>query len=287
MNNTVQGRTGPASSVSAAASGSAVAVLDVRRMGVSFEDGGKAKEILRDVSFRISAKEFVCIVGPSGAGKTTLVRCLAGLSRPTSGSVLLDGEPVVGPPARLALVAQDYSRSLMPWLRVRDNVRLPLRGKGISAAEQNARVARALGAVGLPGAEELYPRQLSGGMQQRVSIARALAYDPEILIMDEPFASVDAQTRAELEDLIMQLQRASQLSVVLITHDIDESVYLSDRILVLGGRPAGILQEYAIDLGRTRDQLETKALRQFAEYRSEVFRSIQAASAMMRKDDRP
>jgi len=175
----------------------------------------------------------------------------------------------------------------MPWLRVRDNVRLPLRGKGISAAEQNARVARALGAVGLPGAEELYPRQLSGGMQQRVSIARALAYDPEILIMDEPFASVDAQTRAELEDLIMQLQRASQLSVVLITHDIDESVYLSDRILVLGGRPAGILQEYAIDLGRTRDQLETKALRQFAEYRSEVFRSIQAASAMMRKDDRP
>jgi len=287
MNNTVQGRTGPASSVSAAASASAVAVLDVRRMGVSFEDGGKAKEILRDVSFRISAKEFVCIVGPSGAGKTTLVRCLAGLSRPTSGSVLLDGEPVVGPPARLALVAQDYSRSLMPWLRVRDNVRLPLRGKGISAAEQNARVARALGAVGLPGAEELYPRQLSGGMQQRVSIARALAYDPEILIMDEPFASVDAQTRAELEDLIMQLQRASQLSVVLITHDIDESVYLSDRILVLGGRPAGILQEYAIDLGRTRDQLETKALRQFAEYRSEVFRSIQAASAMMRKDDRP
>jgi NitT/TauT family transport system ATP-binding protein len=284
MNNTVQGRTGTAS-VSAAAS--AVAVLDVRRMGVSFEGGGKAKEILRDVSFRISAKEFVCIVGPSGAGKTTLVRCLAGLSRPTSGTVLLDGEPVVGPPARLALVAQDYSRSLMPWLRVRDNVRLPLRGKGISAAEQNARVARALGAVGLPGAEELYPRQLSGGMQQRVSIARALAYDPEILIMDEPFASVDAQTRAELEDLIMQLQRASQLSVVLITHDIDESVYLSDRILVLGGRPAGILQEYAIDLGQTRDQLETKALRAFAEYRSEVFRSIQAASAMMRKDDRP
>ncbi len=285
MNNTVQGRTGTAS-VSAAAA-SAVAVLDVRRMGVSFEGGGKAKEILRDVSFRISAKEFVCIVGPSGAGKTTLVRCLAGLSRPTSGTVLLDGEPVVGPPARLALVAQDYSRSLMPWLRVRDNVRLPLRGKGISAAEQNARVARALGAVGLPGAEELYPRQLSGGMQQRVSIARALAYDPEILIMDEPFASVDAQTRAELEDLIMQLQRASQLSVVLITHDIDESVYLSDRILVLGGRPAGILQEYAIDLGQTRDQLETKALRAFAEYRSEVFRSIQAASAMMRKDDRP
>ena len=114
MNNTVQGRTGTAS-VSAAAS--AVAVLDVRRMGVSFEGGGKAKEILRDVSFRISAKEFVCIVGPSGAGKTTLVRCLAGLSRPTSGTVLLDGEPVVGPPARLALVAQDYSRSLMPWLR--------------------------------------------------------------------------------------------------------------------------------------------------------------------------
>jgi len=284
MDDTAQQRVGSPAGTSASP---VEAVLDVRRMGVSFDAGGRSKEILRDVTFSISAKEFVCIVGPSGAGKTTLVRCLAGLSRPTAGTVLLDGEPVVGPPARLALVAQDYSRSLMPWLRVRDNVRLPLRGKGIAAAEQKDRVAAALNAVGLPGAEDLYPRQLSGGMQQRVSIARALAYDPEILIMDEPFASVDAQTRAELEDLIMKLQRGSQMSVVLITHDIDESVYLSDRILVLGGRPAGIMQEFAIDLGTERDQLETKAMRAFAEYRSEVFRSIQSASASMRRDERP
>jgi len=259
-------------------------VLEVEELGVQFGSGPTSMTVLSGVSFSIGSSEFVCIVGPSGAGKTTLVRCLSGLTRPTSGTVRLDGEPVLGPPERLALVAQDYSRSLMPWLRVADNVRLPLRGKGIPVVEQRERIRRALDEVGLQDAAHLYPGQLSGGMQQRVSIARALAYNPEILIMDEPFASVDALTRSELEDLIHRLQRQSKIAVVLITHDIDESVYLSDRILVLGGRPASIMHEYSIDLGEERDQLTTKSLRTFAEYRADVLRSIHAAGAVMRDE---
>lgn len=257
-------------------------VLEVEDLCVRFGSGPTGKEVLGGVSFSVAASEFVCIVGPSGAGKTTLVRCLSGLTQPTSGVVRLDGAPVLSPPERLALVAQDYSRSLMPWLRVSDNIRLPLRGKGLSVAVQRARIADALEAVGLPDAAHLYPGQLSGGMQQRVSIARALAYNPEILIMDEPFASVDALTRSELEDLILRLQRQSQLAVVLITHDIDESVYLSDRILVLGGRPASIMREFAIDLGEERDQLTTKSRHEFTQHRADVLRSIHAAGATMR-----
>lgn len=251
--------------------------VQIDNLSVTFPTPKGPKAVLRAIDLTVGAGEFVCIVGPSGTGKTTLIRCISGLNRPTSGSVLLDGKVIDGPPPPLALVSQDYSRSLMPWLKVEDNVRLPLRGKGIDKSEIRRRVAQSLDAVSLSAVAHAYPWQLSGGMQQRVSIARALAYAPEVLVMDEPFASVDAQTRADLEDLILTLQRSTGLTVILVTHDIDESVYLADRVVVLGGTPATVQREFGIPLGRVRDQLSTKLLPEFAELRAEVLTSIRDA----------
>jgi len=254
-------------------------VLEIHGLGVTYPGAAGPRHVLANVDLRVHRGEFVCIVGPSGTGKTTLIRCICGLLAPTAGSVLMDGVTYTRTPAGLALVSQDYSRSLMPWLRIEDNVRLPLRGKGLDRAEVDARVSQALESVGLLGARRSYPWQLSGGMQQRVSLARALAYRPEVLVMDEPFASVDAQTRSELEDLILRLQRETGITIVLITHDIDESVYLSDRVVVLGGSPASVADTIDVDLGQDRDQLATKALPQFLAYRAEVFERVASARA--------
>src|SRR5439155_793722 len=192
------------------------------------------------MDFTVDAGEFVCIVGPSGCGKTTLLKCVGGLLAPSTGRVMLHGEQVLGPPRQMALVFQDYSRSLLPWMSVQANVALPLHARGLSGAEQRTLVSDALASVGLEGFERHYPWQLSGGMQQRVAMARALAYQPEILLMDEPFASVDAQTRSDLEDLLLAVWRRLRITVLFVTHDIDESVYLADRVIVLGPRPTKV-----------------------------------------------
>ena len=252
-------------------------VLRVDGLGITFPSDQGEKEVIHNLSFTVSRSEFVCIVGPSGTGKTTLIRCISGLMRPTVGSVHLHDKLISEPPESLALVSQDYSRSLMPWLRVEDNILLPLRGKHIAKSEMRERAEVALAAVGLSAVSKAYPWQLSGGMQQRVSIARSLAYRPEVLVMDEPFASVDAQTRSELEDLVLSLQRTTGITVVLVTHDVEESVYLADRVIVLGGSPAQIQREIPIDLGRDRDQIETKSRPEFIAHRVEVLESISAA----------
>ncbi|MDQ1644124.1 MAG: NitT/TauT family transport system ATP-binding protein [Cryptosporangiaceae bacterium] len=234
--------------------------------------------VLNDISFDVGTGEFVCIVGPSGVGKTTLLRCLSGLQDPSAGAVRFRGAQVAGPPRELALVFQDYSRSLLPWASVLDNVSLPLRAGGMRkrAAAEAARAA--LGEVGLGGSDpSAYPWQLSGGMQQRVAIARALAYQPSVVLMDEPFASVDAQTRADLEDLVRRLQVDLGLTVLLVTHDIDEAVYLADRIVALAGSPAGVAEVVTVGLGPERDQLDTKLLPRFAELRAHVYRLIRGA----------
>lgn len=232
---------------------------------------------LGGITFAIDKGEFVAIVGPSGCGKTTLLRCLSGLMAPTSGEVTLAGERVTSVPEDLTLVFQDYRRSLYPWLRVGANVEFPLKNSGIDKAERTERVRQALDDVGLTGHAGKYPGQLSGGMQQRVAIARALAYRPNLLLMDEPFASVDAQTRASLEDVLLEVWERRRKTVLFVTHDIDESVYLADRVVVLSNAPSRVMAEIEVSIPRPRDQIETKATPQFVELRAEVARLIRAA----------
>jgi len=189
-------------------------MLEVNGLGKVYGTGPTSTHAVGNVTFSVEQGEFVCVVGPSGCGKTTLLKCIAGLLRPTSGEVHLRGTKVTAPPDQMALVFQEYSRSLMPWMSVRNNVLLPLRHKQLSKAERTSLVEDALGAVGLVRFMDRYPWQLSGGMQQRVAIARALAYQPTVLLMDEPFASVDAQTRGDLEDLVLVLRRHHQAAVL-------------------------------------------------------------------------
>ncbi|MFC0532349.1 ABC transporter ATP-binding protein [Phytohabitans kaempferiae] len=242
--------------------------------------GDSAVEAIRDISLTVADGEFICIVGPSGAGKTTLLKCMCGLLKSTSGSIQLDGVEISGPPKRVACVFQDYGRSLMPWLTVERNVGLPLKNKVSSRAERDRRVRSALEQVGLDGFGRQYPWQLSGGMQQRVAIARALAYEPEILLLDEPFASVDAQTRADLEDLVLGVHATSGITMVLVTHDIDEAVYLADRVVVLSARPSTVIETLSVPLPRPRDQVTTKADRRFAELRTRVLTLIRRTGAV-------
>ncbi len=267
-----------ATGAAGAAGGAAVPLLQAAGLGKSYGTGAGARAVLAGVDFSLERDEFVCIVGHSGTGKTTLLRCLAGLMPPTAGEVRFEGARVTEPPRGLAVVFQDYSRSLLPWMSVAKNVELPLKGKGLSAAARRAEVAGALEAVGLAGHADKLPHELSGGMQQRVAIARALAYRPEVLIMDEPFASVDAQTRADLEDLTLRLRREFSASVLLVTHDVDEAVYLGDRVVVLGGSPASVRRIEVTGLGAERDQIETKTLPRFAEARATILREIRSQS---------
>ena len=256
-------------------------MLEIRNLAKTYGSGEKATRAIEDVSFTVADREFVCVVGPSGGGKTTLLKCVAGLLQPTSGSVVLRGRPVTSPPPEMALVFQEYSRSLMPWTSVRNNVLLPLRHKKLSRSERSSLVDEAVEAVGLTRFIDHYPWQLSGGMQQRVAIARALAYQPSILLMDEPFASVDAQTRGDLEDLVLRVREEFDVTILFVTHDIDESVYLSDRIVVLTPSPAEVKEVLDVDLPHPRDQLETKELPEFTHLRAHVYRLIKrdAASA--------
>jgi len=249
-------------------------MLEIKGLGKTYGTGANATHAVGNVSFTVDEGEFVCVVGPSGCGKTTLLKCIGGLLRPSAGEVLLRGQRVTGPPERMALVFQEYSRSLMPWMSVRNNVLLPLRHKKLSRAERRSLVEDALRAVGLVGFMDRYPWQLSGGMQQRVAIARALAYQPQILLMDEPFASVDAQTRGDLEDLVLQVRDEFGITILFVTHDIDESVYLSDRVVALTHAPTEVKEVIPVALPKPRDQIATKELAEFARLRAHVYRLI-------------
>ncbi|MDR2565553.1 MAG: ABC transporter ATP-binding protein [Bifidobacteriaceae bacterium] len=247
-------------------------VLEVSRL--SFTYPSAAAPTLGEVSFVVGSHEFVCVVGPSGSGKTTLLNCLAGLTRPTGGGVLLEDQELTGPSPRVGVVFQDYSRSLFPWLTAAKNVAFPLTTRGLSKAEVASRVELALESVGLGGHGAKYPWEMSGGMQQRVAIARALAVQPHLLIMDEPMASVDAQTRSDLEDLVLRIWAERQISVVLVTHDIDEAIYMSDRVVVLSTPPAAVHNVICVDLPRPREQLATKEDPAFGHLRARLFAEI-------------
>jgi NitT/TauT family transport system ATP-binding protein len=261
------------------AGGRDVTVLDIDGVGKTYGTGADAFTAIDEVTFAARPGELLCIVGPSGCGKTTLLRCVSGLMRPSTGSVRIDDRVVSEPPRSMALVFQDYSRSLLPWMSVVDNVVLPLKAARVGRHERQQLATEALASVGLAEHAGKYPWQLSGGMQQRAAIARALAYQPEILLLDEPFASVDAQTRADLEDLLLDVWRRTGVTVLLVTHDIDEAVYLADRIVVLSASPARVRKTIAVDLPRPRDQIATKELPEFARLRASVFALIKAESA--------
>jgi NitT/TauT family transport system ATP-binding protein len=249
-------------------------MLTIENLGKTYGEGDDATHAIGDLSFELAEREFVCVVGPSGCGKTTLLKCMSGLLAPSAGEVRLRDRAVDGPPPEMALVFQEYSRSLLPWMSVRGNVALPLRHKKLAKDERARLVEESVGAVGLERSIDRYPWELSGGMQQRVAIARALAYQPEILLMDEPFASVDAQTRGDLEDLILEVRDRYEMTILFVTHDIDESVYLADRIVVLSPSQTEVREIIDVGLPRPRDQVDTKELPEFAHLRAHVYRLI-------------
>lgn len=252
-------------------------MLSVRGLQKIYQADSGPLEAIRNLTFELPAGQLTCLVGPSGCGKTTLLKMISGLLAPTQGEVVLAGEKVTGPPKNMAVVFQEYGRSLFPWMRVAANVELPLKAAGIAKNERDRLVSEALEAVGLAHTGKQYPWQLSGGMQQRVAIARAVAYQPKVLLMDEPFAAVDAQTRADLEDLVRRVWKRLGVTILFVTHDIDESVYLGERVLIMSSSPTIIQEDLHIDLPAERNQLETRALPRFTELRHYVYEQIQKA----------
>jgi len=230
------------------------AVLEIDHLGKTFDSTKGRITALSDVSFTVHRKEFVSVIGPSGCGKSTLIRILAGLDSPTRGEVRLDGSKVDGPCKDRGMVFQGYT--LFPWLCVRDNVTFGPRMNGMSTAEANAKAADWLDVIGLRRFADHYPDQLSGGMKQRVAIARALANEPRILLMDEPFGALDAQTRAGMQAHLIKVWDNIDLTILFITHDLDEAVYLSDRIVVLAAHPGRIHEVIEVPVPRPRDRTQ-------------------------------
>ena len=233
------------------------------------------RSIVSELDLEVAAGSILTVVGRSGTGKTTLLRVLGGLIGASSGSVRLGGELVSAPPAGVVTVFQDYVHALLPWRTVRRNVELGLEGRGgCPRGQRRARADAALDAVGLTASAEDRPWQLSGGMQQRVQIARALALHPRVLLMDEPFGALDAMTKATLQDELLNVHERTSATIVFITHDIDEAVYLGDRVVVISGQPGRIKHDIAVDLSRPRDQLKTKELPEFLALRHRVHDAV-------------
>jgi NitT/TauT family transport system ATP-binding protein len=232
---------------------------------------------LSPVSLSIAAGGFVSIVGRSGCGKSTLLRLVAGLEVPTAGSVVVQGRPVSQPPASVRYLFQNYGESLLPWRTVGGNIKFGLRhAYHGSASTGRAVIDEKLAEVGLAGTADRYPFELSGGMQQRVAIARALASEPKILLLDEPFSAVDALSRANLQDILLRVWRSHALTIVFVTHDIDEALYLSDRVVVLEPDGGGVQNDLDVALPRPRHQIETRRDPAFLEMRSDILKRVLA-----------
>ena len=227
--------------------------LVIRNLSRTFvRDDGSELEAIRDVNLTIHKEEFICILGPSGCGKTTLLRTIAGLDRLTSGEIMLDGEKIDGPNPKVGIVFQEYS--LFPWRNVIDNVAFGLEMQGMWPEERYARAEQYLDLVGLSQFSKSYPSELSGGMRQRVAVARALALDPLILLMDEPFGALDAQTRNLLQNELLEIWGKTKKTIIFVTHSVDEAVFLADRLIVLTSRPGSVCEAIPIELPRPRDR---------------------------------
>lgn len=233
------------------------------------QPGASVLTALDDLSLDVATGEFLTLVGPSGSGKTTLLDLLAGLSRPTSGRVLVDGNEVTGPGQDRAVVFQQYA--LFPWRTASANVSIGLENRGLSRKQRAETASRFLDLVGLAGFEDRYPHELSGGMKQRVAIARSLAYEPDVLLMDEPFAALDAQTREQLQDELLRIWKATGKTIVFITHGIDEAVYLGQRVAVLSARPGRLKAIVDINIPDRNGDADVRSDPAFVEHRHQVW----------------
>ncbi|MCO6449197.1 MAG: ABC transporter ATP-binding protein [Caldilineales bacterium] len=227
-------------------------LLELRHIEKAYGDPVDPLHALHDISFNVERGELVCLVGPSGGGKSTLLRIIAGLLHPSGGEILLDGEAITSPSPRVGIVFQNVN--LMPWRTVRDNIALPLELEGVPRRKRYEVAQKLVELVALQGFELHYPHQLSGGMQQRAAIARTLAQDPEILLLDEPFGALDALTREHLNRELLRIQSSRQQTIFMVTHAINEAVFLADRVLVLTQRPGAIQCEIPIPLARPRSE---------------------------------
>lgn len=242
--------------------------------GTSLRLGGKT--IIEQLDLEVRPGEFVCIVGASGCGKTTALRLAAGLYQPSEGAVTFNGEPMTEPRREVAIVFQDYGKALLPWRTAAGNISLALEASRMPSRERHARIDALLRKVGLPGHADKYPTEMSGGMQQRLQIARCLAQEPTTLLMDEPFGALDAMTRQGLQDEVLSLTQASRTTVIFVTHDLDEAIYLGDRVIGLLPHPGRIGIEIDVNLPRPRDQLATREHPEFLRLRRQLFDFIKA-----------
>jgi NitT/TauT family transport system ATP-binding protein len=228
-----------------------IPILEMKNAGKTYSQNGRAIEALRGASLRVRKGEFVCLIGASGCGKSTLLRMVAGFEAATHGDVLMWGMPISGPGPSRGMVFQDYG--LFPWLNVRDNIGFGPKSRGRTKAEIRETTDRFTELIGLQNFADVYPHQLSGGMKQRVAIARVLANDAEIVLMDEPFGALDAMTRERLQDELVEIWSRTGLTVIFVTHSIEEAIFLADRVVVMSPGPGRIDSEYSIDLPRPRD----------------------------------
>jgi NitT/TauT family transport system ATP-binding protein len=271
MNARVSDATQPTPAGNGAAPASS-AGLRLEGVSKSFTRAGDAIQVLQDINLEVRSGEFVALVGASGCGKTTLLRIIDGLTEADAGTIFLDGRAISGPGRDRGFVFQ--SDSLLPWRSVRDNVAFGLKVQGVRTAEARARSAALIRLVGLSGFDGHFPHELSGGMRQRVNLARALAIDPAVLLMDEPFAALDAQTRELMQRELLRIWNADRKTVLFVTHQIDEAVYLADRVVVMTARPGRISEVIDVELERPRD-LAIKRTPQFAAYLDRIWRRIE------------
>ena len=249
--------------------------LALRQASVVFGSPGGGHQVLSEITFDVPEAEFLCVVGPSGCGKTTLLRLLAGLIPSSGGQVLFQGHPISGPSRDRAIMFQDYSKALLPWRTVSGNIAFSLEACGIAEPERSERINVLLEKMGLEQASRKFPNQLSGGMQQRVQIARCLAQQPKLLLMDEPFGALDALTRQTLQDEMARLALEQRMTVVFITHDLEEAIYLGDRVIALGTNPGRVAEMIEVGIPRPRNQLETREDRRFLAHRHRLFGLLQ------------
>ena len=257
--------------------------LQIDGLEKRFTSHGRAA--FRDISFSVGQGEFIALIGPSGCGKSTLLHIMAGLSEPTAGTVSLNSEPIAGPRSEMMFVFQQYTKSIFPWKTVLDNVRLGVKyHSGASSHEMEKHCLEKLNLVGLGRYPNYYPYQLSGGMQQRVAIARALARRPKILLMDEPFSALDAMMRVELQDLLLKLWSDLGLTIVFVTHDLDEALYIAQRVILLSASPGTIAQNIAVPLPYPRRQIQTRSEPEYLRLREHLFRNMVAQVMAGRAD---